>query len=65
MHENETIALEWERQAPNTYWKTAKTYVQDFLSDVAAASNQLVNPYSDATQYSVLGRPESPGSRGV
>lgn len=51
MHANETIALEWEGQAPNTYWSTTKTYVQNFLSDVAAASGQLVNPYSDTTQY--------------
>jgi hypothetical protein len=51
MHANETIALEWEGQAPNTYWTTAKSYVQNFLGDVAASSNQLVNPYSDTTQY--------------
>ncbi len=51
MHTNETIALEWEGQAPNTYWTTAKSYVQNFLGDVAASSNQLVNPYSDTTQY--------------
>lgn len=51
MNENETIALEWEGPAPNTYWSATKTYVQNFLSDVAAASGQLVNPYSDSTQY--------------
>ncbi len=37
MHQNETIALEWEGQAPNTYWKTAKNYVQNFLGDVAGS----------------------------
>ena len=51
MHADETIALEWEGQTPNTYWKKAKTYVQNFLSDIAATSGQLVSPYSDATQY--------------
>ncbi|MFZ0975013.1 MAG: PKD domain-containing protein [Solirubrobacteraceae bacterium] len=48
---NETYALEWEGQSPNTYWSTTKQYVQDFLGDVAAASGKLVNPYSDTTQY--------------
>lgn len=51
MHQNETFTLEWEGQSPNTYWSTTKNYVQDFLGDVAAASGQLVNPYSDTTQY--------------
>src|ERR1700733_2878972 len=51
LNANETYALEWEGQSPNTYWSTTKQYVQDFLGDVAAASGQLVNPYSDTTQY--------------
>jgi hypothetical protein len=51
MHSNEAFTLEWEGQAPNTYWSGTKGYVQSFLGDVAAASGQLVNPYSDTTQY--------------
>src|SRR5579862_1370342 len=51
MHASEAFTLEWEGQAPNTYWSTTKGYVQNFLGDVAAASGQLVNPYSDTTQY--------------
>lgn len=51
MHANETFTLEWEGQSPNSYWATTKSYVQNFLGDVAAASGQLVNPYSDTTQY--------------
>jgi PKD domain len=51
MHANETFALEWEGQSPNTYWDTTKQYVQTFLQDVAADSGHLDNPYSDTTQY--------------
>ena len=51
MHANETFTLEWEGQAPNTYWSTTKGFVQGFLSDVASASGQRVSPYSDTTQY--------------
>lgn len=51
MHQNETFTLEWEGQAPNSYWSTTKDYVQNYLGDVAEASGQLVNPYSDTTQY--------------
>jgi hypothetical protein len=51
MHANETFTLEWEGQSPNNYWSTTKTYVQNFLRDVAGSSGQLVNPYSDTTQY--------------
>jgi len=64
MHANETFTLEWEGQAPNTYWSTTKGYVQGFLGDVAAASGQLVNPYSDTTQYWDNNRvnPQNPSS---
>ncbi|MBV8430106.1 MAG: PKD domain-containing protein [Solirubrobacterales bacterium] len=51
MHSNETFALEWEGQAPNTYWSTVKNYVHNFLSDVAAASGGLNTPYAITTQY--------------
>jgi len=51
MHANETFTLEWEGQSPYTYWSGTKSYVQTFLSDVAASSGTLVNPYSDTTQY--------------
>ncbi len=51
LHANETFALEWEGQSPTNYWGTTKKYVQDFLQDVAGASGQRVNPYSDTTQY--------------
>lgn len=50
MHSNETFAVEWESQA-DPYWESAKSYVQTFLSDVAAASGSLSNPYADTTQY--------------
>jgi hypothetical protein len=51
MHANETYTLAWEGQAPYTYWSGTKNYVHNFLSDVAASSGTLVNPYSDTTQY--------------
>ena len=51
MHANETFGLEWEGQTPNSYPASTKKYVQNFLQDVASASGQLVNPYSDTTQY--------------
>jgi PKD domain len=51
MHANETFAVEWEGQSPNNYWPRTTQYIKDFLGDVAGASNQLVNPYSDTTQY--------------
>lgn len=51
MHQNETFTLEWEGPSPNTYWSTTKNFVQNYLGDVAAASGQLINPYSDTTQY--------------
>lgn len=51
MHSNEVFSLEWEGQAPNTYWSTTKGYVQNYLRDVAATSGQQANPYSDTTQY--------------
>ena len=51
MHANETFLLEWEGQTPNSYPGSTKQYVQNFLQDVASASGQLVNPYSDTTQY--------------
>lgn len=51
MHQNETFTLEWEGQSPNSYWATTKNFVQNYLGDVAAASGQRVNPYSDTTQY--------------
>ena len=51
MHANETFTLAWEGQAPNTYWSSTKSYVQSFLSDVAADSGSLDNPYADTTQY--------------
>ena len=51
MHANETFTLAWEGQAPNTYWSSTKSYVQSFLSDVAAASGSLASPYADTTQY--------------
>ena len=51
MHANETIALEWDGQAPNTYWSATKKYVETFLSNVAAASGSGSNPFADTTQY--------------
>ena len=51
MHQNETFTLEWDGASPNSYWSTTQNYVQNYLGDVAAASGQLVNPYSDTTQY--------------
>ena len=51
MHANETFTLEWEGQSPKTTGRPTKTYVQNFLRDVADSSGQLVNPYSDTTQY--------------
>ncbi len=51
MHANETFLLEWEGQAPNSYPASTKKYVQNYLQDVASTSGQLVNPYSDTTQY--------------
>jgi hypothetical protein len=51
MHANETFAVEWEGSGSNTYWATTKQYVQTYLSDVAAASGALDNPYADTTQY--------------
>ena len=51
MHANETFTLEWEGQAPNTYWSKTKNYVHTYLSDVAAASGSLNSPYADTTQY--------------
>ena len=51
MHANETFTLAWEGQAPNTYWSSTKSYVQSFLSDVAADSGSLDSPYADTTQY--------------
>jgi PKD domain len=51
MHANETFTLQWEGQAPNTYWSTTKNDVQTFLSDVASAKGALDNPYADTAQY--------------
>jgi hypothetical protein len=51
MHANETFALEWEGPTPNDYWSSTKSFVQTYLSDVAAASGALSNPYSVTTQY--------------
>lgn len=51
MHANETFTLEWEGQSPNTYWSDTKSYLQTYLSDVAAASGSLGSPYADTTQY--------------
>ena len=51
MHANETFTLAWEGQAPNTYWSSTKSYLQSFLSDVAADSGSLDSPYADTTQY--------------
>jgi hypothetical protein len=51
MHANETFLLEWEGQTPNSYPASTKKYVQNYLQDVASASGQLVNPYSDTSQY--------------
>lgn len=51
MHQNETFTLEWEASAPNNYWSGTKSYVEQFLSDVASARDSLTSPYADTTQY--------------
>ena len=49
IHSNETFALTWD---PNRgYWQTTRNYVEQYLSDVAAASGTLSSPYAVMTQY--------------
>ncbi|MGN6867740.1 MAG: PKD domain-containing protein [Solirubrobacteraceae bacterium] len=46
---NETYTLTWDPD--RRYWATTKQYVQQFLSDVGAASGSLGSPFAVATQY--------------
>jgi hypothetical protein len=49
IHRNETFALTWD---PNrAYWQTTRSYVEQYLSDVAAGSGTLSSPYAVMTQY--------------
>ncbi len=49
MHANETFALTWDPL--RRYWAQTRGYVEQFLSNVAGASNTLTSPYAVATQY--------------
>ena len=48
---NETYVLTWD---PNRdYWATTRQYVEQFLSDVAAASGSFSSPFAVTPQYTM------------
>lgn len=51
MHSNETFALTWDPD--HQYWAGTRDYVEQFLRNVAAASNSLTSPspYQVTSQY--------------
>jgi hypothetical protein len=49
IHSNETFALTWD--PGRGYWQTTRSYVEQYLSDVAGASDTLSSPYAVMTQY--------------
>ena len=54
IHQNETFALTWDAGTAtqqHAYWSGARGYVEQYLSDVAAASRSLGDPYAVTTQY--------------
>ncbi len=48
LHTNQTFALVWDSAANLDY---AASYVEQYLKDVASASNTLASPYAVTTQY--------------
>jgi len=52
MHNNEPFALTWDLPTPNRrYWETTRSYLQQFLRDVADSSGSLGSPYAVTPQY--------------
>jgi hypothetical protein len=49
IHSSETFALTWDPS--RSYWQTTRSYVEQYLSDVASASGTMSSPYAVMTQY--------------
>jgi hypothetical protein len=49
VHANETFAVTWDPM--HRYWSGTRGYVEQFLRDVADASNRRDSPYALTTQY--------------
>jgi hypothetical protein len=49
MHRNETFAVTWDPF--RSYFGTTRSYVEQFLSNVAAGSGTLTSPYAVTSQY--------------
>jgi hypothetical protein len=49
IHRNETFALTWDAQ--RRYWSGTRSYVEQFLRDVADGSGTLSSPYALTSQY--------------
>lgn len=50
MHQNETFALTWDRY--RAYWSGTRSYIEQFLRDVADGSGTMNSPYAVTQQYS-------------
>lgn len=50
IHRNETFALTWD--PTRSYWSGTRSFVEQFLRDVADGSNTLTSPFALTSQYS-------------
>ncbi len=53
MHANETFAITWDPIRAD--WATTRNYLEQFMRDVADASNTFTSPYALTTQYNDSG----------
>ncbi len=53
MHANESFVVTWDPH--RAYWQTTRSYVEQFLRDVADGSGTLTSPYAITSQYSDQG----------
>ncbi len=53
MHANETFAITWDPIRAD--WATTRDFVEQFMRDVADASNTFTSPYGLTTQYNDYG----------
>src|SRR5579884_49950 len=50
LHRNESFALTWD--PTRSYWSGTRSYVEQFLRDVANGSGTLTSPFALTSQYS-------------
>jgi hypothetical protein len=53
MHANETFAITWDPIRAD--WATTRDFIEQFMRDVADASNTFTSPYALTTQYNDYG----------